>query len=215
MFGRLSSPAARAAAQLSCGAMRQVAALHSRTAVAHGAVLPAAAAAWGKRAAVPQTAARYMSAAPLPEDAVEASPKVRALVDEISTLTLLEVADLCAVLKKELNIPDAAPMAFAAGPAAAPAEEEDEAPAEAAGPVRVKLTLTGFKDDSKVKVIKEIKSIMTPLDPKFNLAAVRPNHPTAHAHTRTPSSPRSKHPLRRVSPCALTGANVPAAAVRG
>jgi ribosomal protein L7/L12 len=50
---------------------------------------------------------------------------------------------------------------------AAPAEEESS------GPSQVTVKLTGFKDDSKVKVIKEIKNIMAPLDPKFNLAAAK------------------------------------------
>lgn len=87
-----------------------------------------------------------------------------------------QVADLCKVLKVELNIADAAPVAFAAGPAAAPAaaaEAGEDADAGPAGPTSVKLVLTGFKDDSKVKVIKELKSIMSPVDPKFNLAAAK------------------------------------------
>lgn len=55
---------------------------------------------------------------PLPSATKEVSPKIRALVDSISQLTLLEVADLVGTLKTELNIADAAPVAFAAGPAA-------------------------------------------------------------------------------------------------
>lgn len=50
-------------------------------------------------------------------------------------------------------------------------EAEDDAPK---GPAHVKVTLTGFKADSKIKLIKEIKTIMAPADPKFNLAAVSP-----------------------------------------
>jgi len=112
---------------------------------------------------------------PAPEEpAVEVSPKIRSLVDDISGLTLLEVADLTAVLKKELNIADAA-LAFAPAGGAAPGaadagEAEDDAPK---GPALVKVTLTGFKADSKIKVIKEIKTIMAPADPKFNLAAAK------------------------------------------
>jgi hypothetical protein len=37
----------------------------------------------------------------------------------------------------------------------------------------VTVTLKGFKDDSKIKVIKEVKRIMSENDPKFNLASVR------------------------------------------
>ena len=107
-----------------------------------------------------------------PAAAPEPSPKVRALADSIAELTLLEVADLCATLKAELNIADA-PVAMAAAPAAAPAAAAEEAPAEAAGPSLVKLTLTAFAGDSKVKVIKKVKEILGAADPKFNLAGAK------------------------------------------
>jgi len=120
---------------------------------------------------MPQGARWYSDEAPVPGDAAPVSPKIRGIVDEISQLTLLEVADLCATLKTELNIADAAPMAFAAAPgAAAPAEEAAE---EDAGPAQVAVKLVGFKSDSKVKVIKAVKAIMAPIDPKFNLAAAK------------------------------------------
>lgn len=127
-------------------------------------------------AAAPSHVGRWYSdeAAAVPGAAVEVSPKIRGIVDQISGLTLLEVADLCAVLKTELNIADAAPMAFAAGPAAAaPADDEPAEEEASAGPAQVNVKLTGFKDDSKIKVIKEVKNIMAKLDPKFNLAAAK------------------------------------------
>ena len=63
-------------------------------------------------------------------------------------------------------------MAFAAAPgAAAPAEEAAEE--VDAGPAQVAVKLVGFKSDSKVKVIKAVKAIMAPIDPKFNLAAAK------------------------------------------
>lgn len=52
-------------------------------------------------------------------------PRISKLVDDISRLTLLEVADLNELLKKRLNIPDTpmmGPMSFAAAGPAAPAE---------------------------------------------------------------------------------------------
>lgn len=52
-------------------------------------------------------------------------PKISKLVDEISRLSLLDVADLNELLKKRLNIPDTpmmGPMSFAVGPAAAAPE---------------------------------------------------------------------------------------------
>ena len=64
-------------------------------------------------------------------------------------------------------------MAFAAPAGAAPAGEEDAGEEEAAGPAQVAVKLVGFKSDSKVKVIKEVKAIMAPIDPKFNLAAAK------------------------------------------
>ena len=51
------------------------------------------------------------------------SPKVQGIVNDISQLTLLEVADLNELLKKTLNISDApVMMAGAAAPAKAAAE---------------------------------------------------------------------------------------------
>ncbi|ODM89285.1 39S ribosomal protein L12, mitochondrial [Orchesella cincta] len=87
-------------------------------------------------------------------------PKIVKLVDEISQLTLLQVADLNELLKKTLNIPDApmmGAMAFAAP--AAPAEEE-----EAAAPQKVQtsftLKLMKFDEAKKVALIKECKSLL-------------------------------------------------------
>jgi hypothetical protein len=54
------------------------------------------------------------------------SPKISTLVEDISRLSLLEVADLNELLKKRLNIPDApmmGPMSFATGPAAVAADD--------------------------------------------------------------------------------------------
>eukprot|EP01136_Pigoraptor_vietnamica_P015282 Opistho-1_new@58268 len=79
---------------------------------------------------------RQYSAEPLkaPEGPKTANPKIQALVEQISKLTLLEVAELTSTLKTTLNIKDApmmaaAPAAAAAAPAAA---AKAEAPKEAA-----------------------------------------------------------------------------------
>ena len=91
---------------------------------------------------------RTMSALPFPES--ESTPieaknypeKIVKIVDDISHLTLLEVADLNELLKSRLKITDAPVMmagAFAGGPAggaAAPAAEEEE---EAAPAVAVQV----------------------------------------------------------------------------
>ncbi|CAG0885630.1 unnamed protein product [Cyprideis torosa] len=89
------------------------------------------------------------------------SPKIVQLVDSIAELNLMEVADLNELLKKKLNIPDAAPMMMApgvqaVGGASEEAGEEDAAPA---GPVTVTLKLLGFDETKKVQLIKEVKAI--------------------------------------------------------
>merc|ERR1712137_1416899 len=106
---------------------------------------------------------RILSAAPQLDDAPRvASDKVLGLVDEIANLTLQEVADLNTELKKRLNISDvqyaAAPMAAAAAPAAAPAAEPEVE--EVKVQTEFSLTMTGFDESKKVKVIKAIKANM-------------------------------------------------------
>merc|ERR1712235_162711 len=110
---------------------------------------------------------RILSAAPQLDDAPRvASDKVLGLVDEIANLTLQEVADLNTELKKRLNISDvqyaAAPMAVAAAPAAAPAAEPAAEPEveEVKVQTEFSLTMTGFDESKKVKVIKAIKANM-------------------------------------------------------
>merc|ERR1712063_223589 len=108
---------------------------------------------------------KILSAAPQLDDAPRvASDKVLGLVDEIANLTLQEVADLNTELKKRLNISDvqyaAAPMAAAAAPAAAPAAEPEPEVEEVKVQTEFSLTMTGFDESKKVKVIKAIKANM-------------------------------------------------------
>ncbi|KAK3997355.1 54S ribosomal protein L12, mitochondrial [Cladorrhinum sp. PSN332] len=96
-------------------------------------------------------------------NSTEASPKIAAIVDQISQLTLLETADLVSNLKSRLNIPDLPVGGFAAGPAApaaAAAEEAEEAPPAAAEKTLFSVTLKSFEATSKPKVIKEIKGML-------------------------------------------------------
>ncbi|KAH9866543.1 hypothetical protein J1614_008233, partial [Plenodomus biglobosus] len=93
-----------------------------------------------------------------------ANPKISTIVDQISQLTLLETADLVSTLKTRLNIPDMPMGGFAAGPAgaapaAAPAEEEEAAPA-AQEKTMFNLKLEKFDAGAKPKVIKEIKAML-------------------------------------------------------
>ena len=76
------------------------------------------------------------------------------LVDELSTLTVLEAAELSKMLEEKWGVSAAAPVAMAAAaggpaaPAAAPAEEQTE--------FTVILAKAG---DKKINVIKEIRTI--------------------------------------------------------
>ncbi len=51
--------------------------------------------------------------------------KIQRIVNDISQLTLIEVAELNQVLKTTLKIPDAPVMAYGAGPAAGPAQPKE------------------------------------------------------------------------------------------
>lgn len=55
----------------------------------------------------------------------DVDPKIRGIVDQISKLSLLEVAELNQALKVTLNIPDAPVMSFSAGAVAAPAAKSE------------------------------------------------------------------------------------------
>ena len=75
------------------------------------------------------------------------------IVDELSTLTVLEAADLAKMLEEKWGVSAAAAVAVAAGPAgagggAAPAEEKTE--------FTVVLAAAG---DKKIEVIKEVRAI--------------------------------------------------------
>jgi large subunit ribosomal protein L7/L12 len=74
------------------------------------------------------------------------------IVDELSSLTVLEAAELAKLLEEKWGVSAAAAVAVAAGPAAgaaaAPAEEQTE--------FTVMLTAAG---DKKIEVIKEVRAI--------------------------------------------------------
>ncbi|KAE8354523.1 50S ribosomal protein L12 [Aspergillus coremiiformis] len=95
--------------------------------------------------------------------AAPANPKISQIVDQISQLTLLETADLISTLKTRLNIPDLPvggfAMAAGSGPAAAPVEEEDAAPAKQEKTL-FNLKLESIDAASKAKVIKEVKALL-------------------------------------------------------
>ncbi|WP_137127372.1 50S ribosomal protein L7/L12 [Roseomonas sp. HF4] len=74
------------------------------------------------------------------------------LVDELSSLTVLEAAELSKMLEEKWGVSAAAPVAVAAAPAAAAAAPAAEAQTE----FTVILAAAG---DKKINVIKEIRTI--------------------------------------------------------
>ena len=73
------------------------------------------------------------------------------IVDELSSLTVLEAAELAKLLEAKWGVSAAAAVAVAAGPAAAAA-----APVEEQTEFSVVLTAAG---DKKIEVIKEVRAI--------------------------------------------------------
>lgn len=76
------------------------------------------------------------------------------LVDELSSLTVLEAAELSKMLEEKWGVSAAAPVAVAAAPAAGAAAAA--APAEEKTEFTVVLKASG---DKKINVIKEIRTI--------------------------------------------------------
>src|SRR6516225_4223265 len=77
--------------------------------------------------------------------------KIEKLVEDLSSLTVLEAADLAKLLEEKWGVSAAAPVAVAAAPAAAAA-----APAAEKTEFTVILTDAG---DKKINVIKEVRAI--------------------------------------------------------
>ncbi|MBR5742878.1 MAG: 50S ribosomal protein L7/L12, partial [Clostridia bacterium] len=80
-----------------------------------------------------------------------ATEKTTQILEEIKSLTILEMKDLVAALEEEFGV-SAAPVAVAAGPAgaAAPAAEEK---------TEFDVILTGFDAAKKLPVIKAVREI--------------------------------------------------------
>ncbi|KAM6111202.1 LOW QUALITY PROTEIN: large ribosomal subunit protein bL12m [Pterocles gutturalis] len=102
-----------------------------------------------------------LAGAPLDTAAKEYSPKVQQLVRDIAGLTLLEVADLNALLKETLN-PDVGVMPAAAAslqPSQAAPQEEEVVPLKKEK-THFTVRLTELKPADKVKLIKEVKNFV-------------------------------------------------------
>ena len=85
-----------------------------------------------------------------------ASEKIDALIEQVSNLTVLELSELVHALEEKFGVSAAAPVAVAAGPAAA-------APAEAAEEkTEFDVVMTSFGAE-KIKVIKAVREIISGL----------------------------------------------------
>ncbi|XP_077589893.1 large ribosomal subunit protein bL12m [Stigmatopora nigra] len=94
------------------------------------------------------------------------SPKIQELVNDIASLTLLEVSDLNELLKKTLNIQDVGMMpmgAMAASAGPGPAAAEEEAPVKKEK-THFTVKLTEVNAAEKVKLIKEVKNCIQGLN---------------------------------------------------
>lgn len=75
--------------------------------------------------------------------------KIQKIVDELSTLTVLEAAELAKALEESWGVSAAAAVAAPAAAAAAPVEEKTE----------FDVILDSSADDKKIAVIKEVRVI--------------------------------------------------------
>ena len=80
--------------------------------------------------------------------------KLEKLVDDLSTLTVLEASELSKLLEEKWGVSAAAPVAAAAAPAAGGA-----APAEAAEEQTEFTVVLTAGGDKKINVIKEVRSV--------------------------------------------------------
>ena len=80
-----------------------------------------------------------------------ASEKITKFVEEIKTLTVLELNELVKAIEEEFGVSAAAPVAVAAGPAAAAAEEKTE--------FDVVLADAGASKMGVIKLVKEITGL--------------------------------------------------------
>ena len=82
-----------------------------------------------------------------------ASEKVLGLIEEIKTLTVLDLADLVKALEEEFGVSAAAPVAMAAAPAAAAPVVEEQTEFD------VVLTGAGEKKLEVIKVVRELTGL--------------------------------------------------------
>lgn len=82
-----------------------------------------------------------------------ASEKILKLIEEIKNMTVLELSELVKAIEEEFGVTAAAPVAVAAGPAAA------DAPAEEQTEFNVVLASVGAQKIKVIKVVREITGL--------------------------------------------------------
>ena len=80
-----------------------------------------------------------------------ASEKITNIVEEVKTLSVLELAELVKAIEEEFGVTAAAPVAVVAGPAAAAEEEKTE--------FDVELTEAGSEKVKVIKVVREVTGL--------------------------------------------------------
>lgn len=73
------------------------------------------------------------------------------ILDAIASMSVLEVSELVTAMEEKFGVTAAAPVAVAAGPAAAAEAVEEQSEFD--------VVLKGFADGKKIGVIKEVRSI--------------------------------------------------------
>lgn len=104
-----------------------------------------------------------LASAPLDNAPKEYPPKIQQLVQDIASLTLLEISDLNELLKKTLKIQDVGLMPMGSAmpqtvPAAAVPEAAEEDLPKQKERTHFTVRLTEVKPVDKVKLIKEVKN---------------------------------------------------------
>ncbi|MBU0998159.1 ribosomal protein L7/L12 [Patescibacteria group bacterium] len=92
------------------------------------------------------------------------STKVGKLVDEISTLSVIDLAELVKALQDKLGV-SAVPVAAPAAQAAAPAQGDTQAPAGSAKQTVV-MTNAGSEKIAVIKALRQINQNLTLMDAK-------------------------------------------------
>ena len=109
---------------------------------------------------LPQYSVRYYSEAaePIPLPTNEIPEKIKNIVEEIGQLNLMEISQLNSHLKETLGLSDVPIMQMGA---AVPEQEEEEKKVEQ---TEFTVKLIGFEAEKKIKLIKEIKSLLPDLN---------------------------------------------------